>query len=395
MQSDEILLQIEPQWRAIGEIVRQNSVKLIDAFSEQGMTQGDIAGSTGYGYDDRGRQALDKVYARVFSAESALVRAQWVSGSHVLASALRALLGPGDTLWIAGGRAYDTLAPLLGQEHRQSLGRLGVAVVSVAVDQSGRFLPPPGTRAPQVVFIQRSRGYSLEPAWTQEIIQAMIGDAHRLGGRVVVDNCYGEFTDFSEPTAWGADLIAGSLLKNPGGGIAPTGGYVAGQADLVEQVADALFAPSLGGEVGPTGAYLRLFAQGFFLAPQMVGEALMGAAYARARWQDAGFTVEPPAQAIHEAITAIRLERPDRVEKFCRAVQALGPLDSQALPQAWAMPGYSDPIIMAAGGMIAGGSLELSCDGPMRPPYWVYLQGGLSRWHTIRAADQALYAIDA
>ena len=395
MPRDTILQTIEPQWRSISAIVRQNSERVIQAFADQGASQADLAGTTGYGYDDRGRQVLDEVVAQAFGADSAVVRALWVSGTHVLVTALKALLEPGDHLWLAGGRVYDTLRPLLGRDHSQSLGRRGVKVFDVACDANGQFHPQPGTPLPKVVFIQRSRGYSLEPSWDRRLISAMIQDAHRLGAWVLVDNCYGEFTEVSEPTAWGADLIAGSLLKNPGGGVAPTGGYVAGRRELVDRIADELTAPTMGREVGPTGSYLRLFAQGFFLAPGIVGEALMGAAYARALWHQAGVPVEPRFDVVHEMITAIRLGRPDRVEKFCRVVQSLGPMDSRAVPEAWDMPGYDDKVIMAAGGMIAGGSLELSCDAPMRPPYWVYLQGGLSRWHMVMAAERTLQVLCA
>jgi len=393
MISEAILASIEPRWRNIAETVRNNSIRVIQAFADEGASQIDLAGSAGYGYDDRGREMLDRVYAHVFEADRALVRPQWASGTHVLSTALKALLRPGDRLWIADGRVYDTLRVLLGSEHPQSLGAHGVTVVDVSCDAKGHLCPPGGAMPPQVVFIQRSRGYVLYEPWDRNQISTMIDDAHRQGALVLVDNCYGEFTDISEPTAWGADLIAGSLLKNPGGGIAPTGGYVAGRKHLVDLVADQLVAPAIGGELGPTGPYLRLFAQGFFVAPEMVGEALMGATYARARWQEAGFQVEPGVSGVDQMITAIRLDQAEQVVKFCRAVQALGPMDSRVDPEAWAMPGYHDPIIMAAGGMIAGASLELSCDAPMRPPYWVYLQGGLSRWHTIMAAERTLKAL--
>jgi cystathionine beta-lyase family protein involved in aluminum resistance len=396
MERCDVLNQISGEWETIANMVQANSQRVIQAFADGGASQVDWSGSTGYGYDDRGRDILDSVYAQVFQAERALVRPQWVSGTHVLATALRAMLGPDDVLWIVDGKLYDTLSPLVGTEHRQSLGRLGVRVQRADFDdQAQTFSATAGSvlSPPQVVFIQRTRGYSVEDPASRERVTHIIEAAHRLGAFVLVDNCYGEFTECSEPTAWGADLIAGSLLKNPGGGLAPTGGYVAGRRDLVEQVSDVLIAPNLGGEVGPTGPYLRLFGQGFFLAPLLVGEALMGQTYARALWHAAGFPTSPAVSAIHDMITAIRLDAPERVERFCRAVQSLGPLDGRARPEAWDMPGYQDPVIMAQGGMIAGGSLELSCDAPMRSPYWVYLQGGLSRWHTVMAAEYALNAV--
>lgn len=227
-----------------------------------------------------------------------------------------------------------------------------------------------------------------------ETIKPLVEAAHRRGAWVVVDNCYGEFTDTSEPGHWGADIVVGSLMKNPGGGLAPTGAYVAGQERLVGLVADMLYAPGLGLEVGPTSDFLRIFAQGLFIAPSIVAEALMGGAYVRALARQWGWMAEP-ADDWHpnDIVTAIRLGNPGHVERFCQAIQAASPIDSLARPEAWAMPGYQDPVIMAAGGFVAGASLELSCDAPMRPPYWVYLQGGLSRWHTILAGEEALWAV--
>ncbi len=383
--------QVRPVWRQIATTVQINTLRVIEAFAETGINQTDLAGSTGYGYGDRGREGLDRVYAAALNAEAALVRPQWASGTHVLTTALKALLAPGEELWIADGRVYDTLQPLLGHSHPLSLGRRGIRVRDAALSPSGTFTPLSRgeERGPKLVFIQRSRGYTVDGEWDRDRIRRTIAAAHALGAYVVVDNCYGEFTEVDEPTAWGADLIAGSLLKNPGGGIAPTGGYVAGKAELVRLVGEELIAPTVGTEVGPTGPYLRLFAQGLFLAPQLVGEAMMGAAYFRWRWANAGFDVRPePSQP--DLITAIRLQEPGRVERFCRAIQQLGPIDARAIPQPWEMPGYADPVIMASGGMIAGASLELSCDAPMRPPYWVYVQGGLSRWHAVMACERAL-----
>ncbi len=384
--------RVQSVWQQIAATERVNSLRVIEAFADSGLNQTDLAGSTGYGYGDRGRESLDRVFAAALNAEAALVRPQWASGTHVLTTTLKALLAPGDELWIADGRVYDTLHPLLGDTHPLSLGRRGVRVRQAWLSPSGIFMPVEKCdRRPQWVFIQRSRGYSPDLEWDRERIRQVIAAAHALGASVLVDNCYGEFTEAEEPTAWGADLIAGSLLKNPGGGIAPTGGYVAGKAELVRLVGDELIAPTLGSEVGPTGPYLRLFAQGLFLAPQLVGEALMGAAYFRSRWTEAGYEVRPEP-SMPDLITAIRLQEPTRVKRFCRAIQQLGPIDAHVIPEPWEMPGYADPVIMAAGGMIAGASLELSCDAPMLPPYWVYVQGGLSRWHAVMACERSLLA---
>ncbi|MDA8193162.1 MAG: methionine gamma-lyase family protein [Thermaerobacter sp.] len=387
---------IQRAWEPITAIVADNAARVIHAFSESGLTAPDLAGTAGYGYDDRGRERLDRLVARLFGAEAALVRSQWASGTHVLTTVLRGLLRPGDTLWIAGGPVYDTLNRFLYGPGRGCLPDLGVTVATLGLSAEGA--PDWSSAAhqpgPTVVYAQRSRGYQERPAWGPAQLAAIADQAHRLGATVVVDNCYGEFTETEEPTHWGADLAAGSLLKNPGGGIAPTGGYVAGRRHLVEQVADALFAPSLGLEIGPTGSYQRLMAQGWFMAPTLVGEALMGAIYARYLFDRAGYRVSPaPGNPQHDIVTAIDVGSAERVMRFCRAVQAVSPVDAMAHPEPWRMPGYDHEVIMAAGGFVPGGSLELSADAPLRPPYRVYLQGGLSRWHAVLAADAALAAL--
>ncbi|MBX5466747.1 MAG: methionine gamma-lyase family protein [Firmicutes bacterium] len=378
---------VRPLWEAIEAVVWTNTQRVLAAFTESGLQTVDLRGTTGYGYQDRGRERLDAIYARVFEAEAAMVRLQWVSGTHALATVLKALLLPGDELWVAGQAVYDTLTTLLQDSaHPQGLLRRGVQV---------RFLPPDqwpeaGT-GPKVVYIQRSRGYQGQVTWTRKTLEPVIAAAHRLGALVVVDNCYGEFTEEQEPTAYGADLAVGSLIKNPGGGLAPTGAYVAGRQTLVEAVADYFFAPGLGREVGPTLDLLTPMAQGLFLAPAAVGEALMGAAYLRHRFVQAGYAVDPlPAEGLAEMVTALTLGSRGAVERFCRVVQAASPVDSQAVPEGWEMPGYPDPVIMAAGTFVAGASLELTCDAPLRPPYRVYVQGGLSRWHTVAVTEKAL-----
>jgi cystathionine beta-lyase family protein involved in aluminum resistance len=383
-----VLAAVRPAWSAIDALVADNSARVIEAFADVGMSQAELNGSLGYGYDDRGREKLDAVYAGVFSSESAAVRAQWTSGTHVLATVLRALVQPGRSIWVAFGEIYDTLRPLVGSTHPLGLGRHGIEVLTVDPDAP----PPPGPK-PALVFAQRSRGYGRRASLGREAIRRLAEFAHTHGAWLVVDNCYGEFTATAEPTAWGADLVAGSLIKNPGGGLAPTGGYVAGRRELVDQVLEMLTAPGIGGEVGATAPYLRLFAHGFFLAPVMVGEALAGAAYLRRRFADAGFEVDPEPGAMGDVVSAVRLGSRARVERFAAAVQGLCPVDNRARPEAWKMPGYDDPVIMAAGGFVAGATLELSCDAPMRAPYWIYVQGGLSRWHGVLAAERALAAV--
>lgn len=382
-------------WRHVESLVAHNAMRVIKAFANGGLSAPDLAGSAGYGYDDRGRERLDGIVAEIFGAETALVRMQWSSGTHTIITALRGMLSAGDVLWIAGAPVYDTLSPFLFGDHPSGLKALGITVVSLGLTPDGR-VDWPDTLAPrpQVVYAQRSRGYQDRPSWGQGQFEDIADHAHALGAAVLVDNCYGEFTKPEEPTAWGIDVVAGSLLKNPGGGIAPTGGYVAGRKVWVDRIAEALFGPAIGREIGPTGDVFRSIAQGWFIAPTMVGEALMGGIYAQWLFDKAGYSVSPRfGDAPYDIVTAIDLRSAGQVVAFCQAVQSMSPVDATAHPEPWDMPGYSHEVIMAAGGFVPGGSLELSADGPMRAPYRVYLQGGLSRWHTKLAADAALEAI--
>ncbi len=373
-----------------------NSMRVARAFSQSGLSTSDLGGSTGYGYGDRGRERLDSIVANIMHAEQAMVRPQWASGTHALSTALRALLRPNDGLWLANGAIYDTLQPLIFGTQMTSLPQQGVNIKVLPTD--GRGMPSwPDTieGEPRVVYIQRSRGYQSRPSFGKDEIRAIAKKAHLLGAWVVVDNCYGEFTTEEEPTDWGADLIVGSLLKNPGGGLAPTGAYVAGKKELVEAVGEMLLAPGIGQEVAPTGSLLRLIAQGWFLAPMIVGEAIMGGIYASWAFLREGFVVDPNPEQFPrtDIVTAIHLGTEQNIEILCRAVQQSSPVDGHVTPEAWSMPGYQDPVIMAAGGFVAGGSLELSCDAPMRPPFVAYLQGGLSRWHTVMAVDAGILAL--
>lgn len=381
-----------PLWQKIERRVAHNFMKTLNAFRNIGLSSSDLLGSSGYGYDDRGRDLLDQIVAQIFGAESALVRNQWVSGTHAIASAVRALVHPGDQIWVASGPLYDTLLPLFFGDLPGSLPNHQIDTVILPVAETTQRPIWPDTGHPRIVYIQRSRGYQDRPTWGQKQIAPVIEKAHSLGALAIVDNCYGEFTDTSEPTEWGADLVIGSLMKNPGGALAPTGGYIAGRKILVDQVADLLFAPGIGREVGPTGGLMRLLAQGWFFAPRIVGEALMGGLYAQRLFQEAGYTVYPQYDDDdrNDIVSAICLNNADAVISFCEAIQAYSPIDVRAIPEPWAMPGYDDPVIMAAGGFVAGGSLELSADAPMRPPFWVYLQGGVNRWHTVFAVDYAM-----
>ncbi|NMP20837.1 aluminum resistance protein [Sulfobacillus sp. DSM 109850] len=382
--NDKRWTPIEQEWRGIENVIQQNTYRVVEAFRTSGLSTPDLMGTTGYGYDDRGRALLDGIVARIFGTEAGLIRPQWASGTHALATALKAVTHPGGRLVMVSGIPYDTLGPTL-----KKLAEQGVRLDITALEEAG------GLKPGDVVYVQRSRGYSGRPSWGRDAIVEAAEYAHQFGALLVVDNCYGEFTRPEEPGHWGADLVIGSLMKNPGGTLAPTGAYAAGRSSVIEQVAEELFAPGIGGEVGATAPYLRLMAQGLFLAPQLVGEALMGGVYASWRAASLGIPADPPwaAEERNDIVVALELGSPDRVVAFCQAIQAWSPVDAQAKPEPWQMPGYDHPVIMAAGGFVSGGSLELSADAPIRPPYRVYLQGGVNRWHTMLAVDSAFQSI--
>jgi cystathionine beta-lyase family protein involved in aluminum resistance len=287
---------------------------------------------------------------------------------------------------MASGTPYDTILPTL-----RELSRHGLAVEVCEPGAKGPRIEAMHPQRGDVVYVQRSRGYSGRRSWGKAEISRLVEWAHAHGAQVIVDNCYGEFTHSEEPGHWGADLVVGSLMKNPGGAVAPTGAYAAGTQVWIDAVADALFAPGIGAEVGATGPYLRLFAQGLFLAPLLVGEALKGGVYISERAQRAGFQVDPAPDDWdrNDIVVAVELGSAERVVRFCQIIQSFEPIDGFVTPEPWDMPGYDHPVIMAAGGFVAGGSLELSCDAPIRPPYHVYIQGGINRWHTMAAVDAA------
>ncbi|MDA8206304.1 MAG: methionine gamma-lyase family protein [Thermaerobacter sp.] len=386
--SIDISRSVRQQWAQIDDIVAANSQRVIQAFRLSGLSTLDLMGTTGYGYDDRGRTILDRIAAEIFGCEAALIRSQWVSGTHALATVLMALARPGRTVWVLTGAPYDSIGP--------TFARLIERGCRVRVEGTGNEIPRIGQadilRSDDVVYLQRSRGYSGRRAWGAAEIRRAAEWAHQGGAVVVVDNCYGEFTQVAEPGHWGADLVAGSLMKNPGGSIAPTGAYVSGREDLIRQVAEELYAPGIGGEVGASAPYLRLIAQGLFLAPQLVGEALKGGVYISHAAQDRGIPSDPDARETerNDIVVALDLGAPERVVRFCQTIQAWEPVDAHVKPEPWVMPGYDHPVIMAAGGFVSGGSLELSADAPIRPPYRVFVQGGVNRWHTKLAVDHAL-----
>ena len=366
----------------------QNQAKVLAAFHGEGVSERHLLGTTGYGYDDAGRDALETIYAQVFEAEAALVRQQFVSGTHALAACFFGVLRPGDTLVFATGTPYDTLEEVVGLRGEGDMGSLadwGVScrVVPLLEDGTPDFEALRGAidDSVKMVSIQRSKGYAWRKSLSVTDIGSVIEFVKDIRSDIVcmVDNCYGEFVEDKEPTAVGADLMAGSLIKNPGGGLAPTGGYIAGRADLVEKVACRLTAPGIGGEVGATLDVNRLFYQGLFLAPHTVLQSMKSAALAAKMLELAGFATCPNSdEARTDIIQAVRLGDREKVCAFCQGIQKGSPIDSRVTPMPWDMPGYESPVIMAAGTFVSGASIEISADAPIREPYAVYLQGGLT-----------------
>lgn len=379
--------QLAARFAEIDRVARGNTKRVMEAFQEFRVSEACFSGTTGYGYDDLGRETLDKIWARVVGAEAALVRTGFVNGTHAIASALFAAVGPGELLMPLMGAPYDTLRTAIGitGDAYGSLAFYGVKYAEVPTKDGGPDLAAiereVGEKRPRAVLIQRSRGYDSRRALSAE----EVGELCRLVKRVspdtvcVVDNCYGEFTELAEPTMLGADLAAGSLIKNPGGGLAPTGGYIAGRADIVERAAYRLTVPGIGGECGCTLGTNRQLYQGLFLAPHTTAQALKTAALCAAMLEKLGFDTEPgPQEPRYDIIQTVTLKTPENLKRFCRGIQAGSPVDSYVTPEPWQMPGYEDEVIMAAGAFIQGSSIELSADGPMRAPYRAFLQGGLT-----------------
>ncbi|SEN43065.1 aminotransferase class I/II-fold pyridoxal phosphate-dependent enzyme [Lihuaxuella thermophila] len=390
---------IAPVIRKIERQVEHAQWRVLTSFREFGVSEHHLHSSTGYGYDDLGRETLEKVFADLFGAEQALVRPNIISGTHAIASCLYGVLRPGDELIYLTGKPYDTLQQVIGSKRdgSGSLADYGITYKEVSLQPSGQVnweaFEQTVTDRTRMIGIQRSRGYADRPSFTIAQIKEMIGRIRAIRPDVVifVDNCYGEFVEPEEPTHAGADLIAGSLIKNPGGGLAKSGGYIAGKAKWVERAASRLVAPGIGVEGGATYGYLRDYFQGLFLAPHVVGEALKGAVFASALLEELGFHTTP---AWHEErtdiIQQVHLGTPELLIAFCQGIQSASPVDAHILPVPASMPGYADPVIMAAGTFVQGASIELSADGPLRPPYIAYLQGGLTYSHVKIAMIQAL-----
>lgn len=392
---------LAPSFARIDAISDYNTQKVLAAFRRHRVSDTMFAGTTGYGYDDHGRDTLDQIYADLFGTESALVRLGFVNGTHALSCALFAALEPGDTMLSVTGAPYDTLLGTITGDCAGSMKRYGIGYRQVDLKNGMPDLPAiaAAAGAPDIkmVFLQRSRGYAVRQTLSCADMQAVCETVRRVNPSAVimVDNCYGEFTEKFEPTQVGADMCAGSLIKNPGGGLAPTGGYIAGRSDLIENAAYRLTAPGIGGECGCTMGQNRLLYQGLFMAPHTTAQALKTAVFCAKIMQSLGFAVDPAPEAPrYDIIQTIAFGAPDPLRRFCEGIQAGAPVDSFVTPEPWAMPGYDDPVIMAAGAFVQGASIELSADAPMREPYVCYMQGGLTypsgKAGILLAADQLI-----
>ena len=376
------------RFRQIDQTAQENTRRVLESFRSHRVSEACFSGTTGYGYDDLGRETLDKIYAELLGTESALVRIGLVNGTHALTTALFALAKPGETILSLTGLPYDTLQEAIGIRGNGfgSLKFYGIEYQQVELDINGGPDYQGITEAcknPNVtaVLIQRSRGYASRKALTVVEIGQMIRTVREVRPdiHVMVDNCYGEFTDIREPGHVGADLMAGSLIKNPGGGVAPTGGYVAGREELVARAAVRLTTPGIGGECGASLGNNRLLFQGLFVAPHVVAQSLKTSVFCAAMMEELGIDSFPGVdEPRSDIIQTVRLGSEDRMKRFCRGIQKGAPVDSYVTPEPWAMPGYDDPVIMAAGAFIQGSSIELSADGPIREPYNIYVQGGIT-----------------
>lgn len=385
----DIINSLEDRFRDIDQTAEYNQMKVIKAMQDKRVNDTHFGGTTGYGYNDLGRDTLEEVYAAVFHTEAALVRPQLTCGTHALTIALSGNLRPGDELLSPVGKPYDTLEGVIGiRESKGSLAEYGVTYAQVDLLKGGAFdfdgIKKALNERTKMVTIQRSKGYASRPTLSVERIGELISFIKKIKPDVIcmVDNCYGEFVETTEPTDAGADLCVGSLIKNPGGGLAPIGGYIAGKKEYVDNAAYRLTSPGLGKEVGASLGLNGTLYQGFFMAPQVVSGALKGAIFAANVYEKLGFSVIPDStEPRYDIIQAVTLGSPERIIAFCRGIQAAAPVDSYVVPEPWAMPGYHSDVIMAAGAFIQGSSIELSADAPIEPPYAVYFQGGLTWYH--------------
>lgn len=380
---------LSERFKEIDETSEYNQLKVLKAMQKNRVSDVHFAASTGYGYNDIGRDTLEQVYADTFHTEAALVRPQLTCGTHALTVALSANLRPGDELYSPVGKPYDTLEGVIGIRNSSgSLKEYGVSYRQTDLLPDGSFdydnIKKAINEKTKLVTIQRSKGYATRPTLSVKRIAELIAFIKNIKPDVIcmVDNCYGEFVENVEPSDFGADMIVGSLIKNPGGGLAPIGGYIAGTGECVERCAYRLNAPGLGREVGATLGLNQTLYQGFFLSPTVTAGALKGALFAAAIYEKLGFKVVPDSkESRHDIIQAIDFGSPEHVIAFCKGIQSAAPVDSHVEPEPWDMPGYDAPVIMAAGAFIQGSSIELSADGPIKPPYSVFFQGGLTWYH--------------
>ncbi len=385
---EKTLKNCEDEFKAAHEVLRHNQVKVMEAFTSVGVSAAHLIGTTGYGYDDSGRNALDAVFARIFGCEDALVRFNFVSGTHTIAVALSALLRSGDTLLSLTGTPYDTLHSVIGIGGKKGDGSLidfGTNYSEISLKEDGyadlEKIQEECKKDIKIAYIQRSRGYSLRPSYTSEETEKIIRAVRSVNPNalIVVDNCYCEFVDTTEPTDYGADLIIGSLIKNAGGGIARTGGYIAGRKDLIEKCADRLTYTGVGKEIGCTLDMNRELFLGLFLAPQTVCSAVKTAIFAASFFESLGYEASPVKSAKRaDIVECLLLKNAKSLCSFCKGIQSGAPIDSFVTPEPWAMPGYESEVIMAAGTFTMGASIELSADAPLREPYAVWMQGALT-----------------
>lgn len=385
----EVEKELSEQFKYIDENAQINQLKVMKAFSDNHVSEAHLLPTTGYGYDDLGRDTLDKIYAQIFGCEDALVRHNFISGTHTISTALFGVLRPGDTLVSVTGKPYDTLEEVIGiagEDGNGSLKDYGINYIQIELKEDGtpdfdeikRVLSENKVKA---AAIQRSKGYGWRPTYSAEEIGEIVKTVKSVNEDIIciVDNCYGEFVETEEPTAYGADLIAGSLIKNPGGGLAQTGGYIAGRKKYVELCAYRLTSVGIGKECGASLGMNRTMYQGLFMAPHVVAQALKTAVLCAGVYDRLGFEVEPKKDEVrHDIIQSIRFDNADSVIAFCQGIQCGAPVDSFVVPEPWDMPGYQSQVIMAAGAFVQGASIELSADAPIKEPYVAYMQGGLT-----------------
>lgn len=384
--ANEVEKEITPEFEKIDKIKEENSLKVLMAFQKYNVSDMHFGSTTGYGYGDVGRDTIEKIFAEVLGTEDALVRNQFISGTHALTIALFAMLRPGDTMLSINGKPYDTLDEVIGiAENKSSLKSYGIKYEQINLKGNDFDIPKIIERVSKndikLICMQRSRGYDLRKSLSLDSIRNVIQEIRKvnINAIIMVDNCYGEFVDTIEPSALGADLIVGSLIKNLGGGIAPNGAYIAGKSELVELAAERLTAPGLGKEAGPTLGINRQILQGLFLAPQVVSNSLKIAVFASRMLEKLGYEVSPRYDEKRtDIVQLINFNDEQKLIKFCQGIQKGSPIDSNSVPEPWEMPGYTDKVIMAAGTFTQGSSIELSCDAPIRPPYTAFLQGGLT-----------------